>query len=652
MANRREFLKGIATVGAASGLGATSGAATSEAFTKPGTQARQKVSAVPPSSREEVMEGERPDDYSETEAEHYFVKRPGSDFMVDVVKSLGIDYLASNPGSSFRGFHESIVNYGGNSKPEFLTCLHEESSVAMGHGYAKIAGKPLAVACHGTVGLQHAAMAIYNAFCDRAPVVILAGNHLDANERRAGVEWSHSVQDAAKLVRDFIKWDDTPMSLPHFAESLVRAYKIAMTPPMGPVVIVMDGHLQEQEIGSPAPRVPDLSPTLPPQGESGALREAAELLVSAERPVILADRAARTTLGLTRLVALAEALQAPVVDRAGRLNFPTNHYLNHSGRAGRPVSEADVILGLELYDFWGNVNGMSDLVHREATRKARQDAKLISLGVNDLVIKSNYQSFQRYMPVDLSIAGDAEATLPSLTEEVKRAMSPERRAGNAEREESLRKAYGEMREQAKVEATYAWDASPISTARMCMELWQQIKNRDWSMVSRTSRVGSWPQRLWKMDRYYQFIGGSGGAGVGYGAPAAVGAALANKEHGRLSVNMQADGDLMYAPGVLWTAAHHDIPLLSLVHNNRAYHQEVMHLQRMASRRQRGADGRAKIGNVFEEPFIEFAEMARGLGVWSEGPIHDPNELAPAIARAIDVVEQGEPALLDVVSQPR
>ncbi len=572
--------------------------------------------------------------------------------MVDVVKSLGIDYLASNPGSSFRGFHESIVNYGGNSKPEFLTCLHEESSVAMGHGYAKIAGKPLAVACHGTVGLQHAAMAIYNAFCDRAPVVILAGNHLDANERRAGVEWSHSVQDAAKLVRDFIKWDDTPMSLPHFAESLVRAYKIAMTPPIGPVVIVMDGHLQEQEIGSPAPRVPDLSPTLAPQGESGALREAAELLVNAERPVILADRAARTSQGLTRLVALAEALQAPVVDRAGRLNFPTNHYLNHSGRAGRLVSEADVILGLELYDFWGNVNGMSDLVHREATRKARQDAKLISLGVNDLVIKSNYQSFQRYMPVDLSIAGDAEATLPSLTEEVKRAMSPGRRAGNAEREESLRKAYGEMREQAKVEATYAWDASPISTARMCMELWQQIKNRDWSMVSRTSRVGSWPQRLWKMDRHYQFIGGSGGAGVGYGAPAAVGAALANQEHGGLSVNMQADGDLMYAPGVLWTAAHHDIPLLSLVHNNRAYHQEVMHLQRMASRRRRGADGRAKIGNVFEEPFIEFAEMARGLGVWSEGPIHDPNELAPAIARAIDVVEQGEPALLDVVSQPR
>ena len=572
--------------------------------------------------------------------------------MVDVVKSLGIDYLASNPGSSFRGFHESIVNYGGNRKPEFLTCLHEESSVAMGHGYAKIAGKPLAIACHGTVGLQHAAMAIYNAWCDRAPIVVLAGNHLDATERRAGVEWSHSVQDAAKLVRDFIKWDDTPMSLPHFAESLVRAYKIAMTPPMGPVVIVMDGHLQEAEVGTAVPRVPALSPTVPPQGDSGALREAAELLVNAERPVILVDRAARSPEGMTRLVELAEALQAPVVDRAGRLNFPTNHYLNHSSRAGRLVSEADVILGLELYDFWGNVSNMRDLVHREATAIAPADAKLVSLGVNDLFIKSNYQSFQRYLPVDLSIAGDAEATLPSLTEEVQRMMSPERRAGNAERGAAMREAYDEMRQQAQVEATYAWNASPISTARMCMELWQQIRNRDWSMVSRTSNVSNWPQRLWTMDRHYQFIGGSGGAGVGYGAPAAVGAALANREHGRLSVNIQPDGDFMYAPNVFWTAAHHGIPLLSLVHNNRAYHQEVMHLQRMGLRRQRGADGRAKIGNVFEDPFIEFSEMARGMGVWSEGPIRDPNELGPAIARAIDVVEQGEPALLDVVSQPR
>jgi len=175
--------------------------------------------------------------------------------------------MASNPGSSFRGLQESIIAYGSNSKPEFLTCLHEESAVAMSHGYAKIAYKPMSVACHGTVGLQHAAMAVYNAYCDRVPIIIFAGNHMEATGRRPGAEWAHAAQDCAKLVRDFTKWDDIPLSLTHFAESLVRAYKIATTPPMGPVVIVLDGHLQEEETNGVVPPIPPYTPTTPPQGE-------------------------------------------------------------------------------------------------------------------------------------------------------------------------------------------------------------------------------------------------------------------------------------------------------------------------------------------------------------------------------------------------
>src|SRR6202167_2956590 len=166
--------------------------------------------------------------------------RSGSDFMVDVIKSLGIEYVCSVAGSSFRALHESVINYGGNSAPEFITCCHEESSVAMAHGYAKIEGKPVVVFAHGTVGLQHAAMAIYNAYCDRVPVYIIIGNTLDATKRRPGAEWDHSVQDAAAMVRDYVKWDDSPTSLQHFAESAVRAYKIAMTPPMAPVLLVAD----------------------------------------------------------------------------------------------------------------------------------------------------------------------------------------------------------------------------------------------------------------------------------------------------------------------------------------------------------------------------------------------------------------------------
>src|SRR5713226_786084 len=210
------------------------------------------------------------------------LERPGSDFMLDVIKSLGIEYCCANPGSSFRALHESILNYGGNRNPEMITCCHEESSVAMAHGFAKIEGKPIMVMAHGTVGVQHASMAIYNAYCDRVPVYVVLGNILDATFRRAQVEWNHSVQDAAAMVRDYTKWDDTPVSLAHFAESAVRAYKIAMTPPTEPVVLVADATLQEEPIKESKLRIPKLTLASPPQGESGAVAEAAKLLVAAE----------------------------------------------------------------------------------------------------------------------------------------------------------------------------------------------------------------------------------------------------------------------------------------------------------------------------------------------------------------------------------
>jgi len=246
--------------------------------------------------------------------------------MVDVLKSLGFEYACANPGSSFAGLHESFINYSPNKDPEFITCMHEESSVAMGHGYAKIEGKPLLALAHGTVGLQHAAMAIYNAWCDRVPVVIILGNSLDATQRGGEIGWLHSVQDASSMVRDFTKWDDTPVSLAHFAESAVRAYKIAMTPPMAPVVLVADTELQENAMPAGVDlRIPKLSLSTPPAGDSGAVAEVAKLLVAAENPLIVAGRAARTAQGLKLLIELAETLQAGVVDQYLRMNFPSRH---------------------------------------------------------------------------------------------------------------------------------------------------------------------------------------------------------------------------------------------------------------------------------------------------------------------------------------
>jgi thiamine pyrophosphate-dependent acetolactate synthase large subunit-like protein len=637
--DRRDFLKSAAVTGAAA-LVPGSAVAGGSSAPPPGAQATAPVPAreVDPVGDVEVLTTDR----------------PGGDFMVDVLKTLDLDYVASNPGSSFRGLHESIINYGGNQSPEFLTCLHEESSVAMAHGYFKAEGKPMAVLCHGTVGIQHAAMAIYNAYCDRVPVYILAGNHLDATTRRPGVEWAHSVQDAAAMVRDYIKWDDQPVSLAHFAESAVRAYKIALTPPMMPVVLVLDGGLQEDPVPAEVTsrlRIPRLTLAAPPQGDSGAVAEAARLLVDAGNPVIVADRAARTPAGLTRLVELAETLQAPVVDQGGRMNFPSRHPLNQSSNARQLIAGADVILGLELTDFWGTVNTVRDAMTRTSRSLVRPGARLISITALDLATKGNYQDFQRYPEVDVAMAADAEATLPALTEACRRLVTSERRAAFEERGRRLADAHAAALARVRAEAAYAWDASPVSTARLTMELWAQIRNEDWALVAESGIMSGWTTELWTFDKHYQSLGGSGGAGVGYGAPAAVGASLANKRHGRLSVAIQGDGDFLYAPGVWWTAAHHRIPLLAVMHNNRAYHQEVMHLQRMANRHNRGVT-RAHIGTTISDPTVDFASIARGMGVHAQGPITNPRDVGPAIRRALEVVKRGEPSLVDVVTQPR
>jgi acetolactate synthase-1/2/3 large subunit len=630
---RRNFLKG--TVGGAAAL-----VAASHPVPAPAQQQEDVRSATAA-----VVTEERDPSVS---VEVLTADHPGSDFMVDVIKALGFEYVFANPGSSFRGLHESVVNYGGNKSPEFITCCHEESSVAMAHGYSKIEGKPGLVFAHGTVGLQHASMAVYNAYVDRSQVVMVIGNTVDAATRRPGVEWAHSVQDAAVLVRDFTKWDDMPVSLQHFAESAVRAYKISTTPPTMPVLLVADGDLQETPMRSGArPHIPKITLASPPQGDSAAVAEAARLLVAAENPLIIADRCARTPAGLKLLVELAETLQAPVINQYGRMNFPSAHRLNQTERSRSLISGADVILGLEVWDFWGTVNNFRDQLQRTSRPITKADAKFISIASTDLNTKSNYQDFQRFPDLDLSMAADAEATLPALIEACKRLVTGDRSRVFEDRAKKLEEAQRAARERLLTEASYGWDASPISTARMAMEIWAQVKDKDWSLVSNNA----WAQRLWSFDKHYQYIGGSGGAGVGYGAPAALGAAVANKKYGRLSVNIQNDGDLMYAPGVLWTSAHHNIPLLSVMHNNRAYHQEVMHLQRMANRHQRGITT-AEIGTTIKNPNIDYAAMARSMGVHGEGPITDPNDLGPALKRALDVVSRGEPALIDVVTQPR
>ena len=444
------------------------------------------------------------------------------------------------------------------------------------------------------------------------------------------------------MVREFIKWDDTPISLPHFAESAVRAYKIAMTVPTAPVILVADGDLQENAAGDRSRlRIPKLTLTSPPAGDPAAVAEVARLLVEAENPVILGGRVARTEQGMALMIELAETLQAPV--QGGGRDMPNRHPLSGGGS----VANADVILALQQDNLWGATNAFRDQQERSYRPRTRPGARIISISSKDLYTKSNYQDFQRYAEVDMAIAADAEATLPSLIEACKRLITGDRRRVFEERGARIAAANARALERARTEATYGWNASPISTARMSMELWNAVRNKDWALVRGRS------DRLWNIDKFYRTTGGGGAAAVGSSLPTAVGAALAHRPFGRLAVAIQNDGDLMYAPGALWTAAHHRIPLLLVMHNNRAYHQEVMHIQRMANRRQRAVEAASEgVGTVITDPNIDYATLARSMGLYGEGPITDPNDLGPALSRAVARVERGETALVDVVTQPR
>jgi acetolactate synthase I/II/III large subunit len=636
---RRNFLKGATLAGAAALTNPAAANMPASGISKEGAKA---AVPGPKLAAAETMPPADPDPVSQSSS--------GGDFMVDVLKSLDIDYLAMNCASSFRGLHEAVINHGGNTKPEIITCPHEEIAVHMAQGYAKIEGKPMAMICHGVVGLQHATMAMYNAWCDRVPVIVMGGNIIEANKRGPGAEWVHAAVDPAALVRDFVKWDDQPVSLQHFAESAVRAYKVATTPPMAPVMLSLDAELQENPIAdAQALRIPKFSRVIPPQGDDAALAELAKMLVAAENPVILCDRVARTPAGMPLLVQLAEALQCAVVDNYGRMNFPSRHPLNHSFRRS-VIAQADLIVAMEVNELWGSLHSFSDRIVRTSDPTYKKTAKIVTLGSRDLYMKSNYQDLGRYQEVDLTIAGDAEASLPALIEQVKRQTDEVRKSAFEARGKKLAAAKLATIEQAKSDATIGWDASPITTARLCAEVYGQIKDEDWSLVGTSIRL-TWPHKLWNFDKPYQWNGVAGGAGVGYTLPASLGAALANKRHGRLTVAFGGDGDFMFVPSTLWTAAHHRIPMLYIVHNNRAYHQEYMYLQAMAARHGRGI-ARTDIGTTIKDPNVDYAAVARGFGVYGEGPITDPKDLAPALKRAIAMVKTGQPALIDVVTDPR
>jgi acetolactate synthase I/II/III large subunit len=651
--DRRTFLKGVA-VGGTGALGAGSTAWAKPAATPPEVGAVTTPADATRSAAFELAQADAAAKANTDAGPPITVSDPGSDFMVDVIKALDIDYVAVNPGGSIRGLHESIIHYGGNTKPELISVNHEEIGVAIAHGYARAAGKPMAALIYGVLGLQHAAMAVYNAWADRVPIVMFAGNVGNQSKRFGLPTWYHSATDLAPLLNGALKWSDQPVSPQYIADSFHRAYRLAVTAPKGPVLVTVDDWLQENSLTDVRSElsIPAYHPPVQPVADPQALADAARMLVAAQNPVIVVDRAVSSQAGMDNIAALAEVIGSPVLNRLSRICIATDHPLNLSGMDNALIGKADVLLFLGVDDVWGALYSVPDTVTRPTRRIAKPDAKVITIGVDDYDGRGNIQDLQHAVDVDLPIIGDPESSVPHLIEALKQALGSGSRDVVSQRAAAVRKNHIALRDQYRHDAAFGWDASPVSVARLSAELHAALAGETWSVMTNMPEfLGNWPQKLWNITRWNQFQANSGAGGLGFAVPSGIGAALALKGSGIIPVVLQTDGDFMFVNSSLWTAAHHRVPMLIVMHNNRAYHAEHMNIQLMANRRQRDVT-QTNLGTTIIDPTIDFGMLARSMGVWGTGPITEPDKLQSALKEALAVVKGGRPALVDVVTQPR
>lgn len=555
----------------------------------------------------------------------------GSDVVAETLRALEIPFIALNPGASYRGFHDSLVNHLGNVQPQMLLCLHEEHAVAIAHGYAKVTGKPMAAAVHSNVGLMHATMAIFNAWCDRMPVLVLgATGPVDAPKRRPWIDWIHTARDQGALIRGYTKWDDQPASAEAAREALLRACWLARSAPMGPVYVNLDAGMQEAPLADPLPPidvlrfVPDVSSAAPP----GQIAQAVAMLRQATRPVILMGRGSRSELAWANRVALAETLRARVVtDLKCAAVFPTDHPLHAGAPATFPVQEAaqaiaaaDVILSLDWVDLAGAL--------KAACGTVAPAAKVINVSLDHQLHNGWSMDHQALAPADLFIAAGADTVVAAML-----AQLPQQAAGHAEPPPSPPEP--------------AVEPSHISVAQMTHMLRQAIGVRPASLLHVSL---SWNAALWPFHHPLDYIGSDGGAGIGGGPGISVGAALALRASGRLPVAVCGDGDFLMGATALWTAVHYNIPLLVVVANNRSFFNDELHQERVARMRNRPVENRW-IGQRIADPEIDLARLAQAQGAQGFGPITDGADLAPTFRAAIEAVEAGAVAVVDVRVTP-
>ena len=563
----------------------------------------------------------------------------GSDALVELLRELAIPYIALTPGASFRGLHDSLVNHLGNTCPELLLCVHEESAVALAHGYARVSGKPLAVALHANVGLMHATMAIFNAWCDRIPMLLLGGvGPLDAMQRRPWVDWIHTSCDLGALVRGYTKWDDQPGSVEAALESILRAYRIAMTLPQGPVYVSLDAALQEEALPAPLPLPPLDRYSVPSPGTApdAALREATRLLSSAQRPLIMIGRVTSDPADFERRVALAERLNALVLtDIKTGATFPTQHPLQPfppslyvTGDAAQLIRDADVIVSLDWIDLGGTL--------RQACHGALPAAKIVHCSLDQYVHNGYNMDYQSLPPTDVSILSPPDLLVSALLA----ALGP--RGTGSGRPWFVGPAKAA---EPGDPATAVSDRLPLAElARVTVETLAPHQ------PSYIRLPLGWPGEHCRFADPLDYIGFDGGGGIGSGPGMAIGAALALRGGDRLPVAVLGDGDYLMGVTALWTGVHYRVPVLIIIANNESFFNDELHQERMARVRGRPVENRW-IGLRMSNPAMDLAGLARDQGAVGIGPVRTADELAAAIKQAIADVRAGSVAVIDARVAP-
>ena len=579
----------------------------------------------------------------------YAKKAWQSDVIVDLIKHYGFPCIALNPGASYRGLHDSLVNYGGNDPP-LLLCQHEKIAVQIAHGYAKATGKPMVAIVHDVVGMLHATMGIYYAYIDRCPVFVIgATGPMDESRRRPFIDWIHTANVNGEQLRHYVKWDYQPASIDGVPDSFARAYAAMMTEPQGPIYMCYDAWLQEEPL-TKAVALPQPSANkvpVPMAADSVALGEVADRLLAAKYPVLLAEYVARSPGGFDNLIALAETVGAAVFDVHARLNFPNRHPLNLSCEK-EIFRDADLILLLDVRD-WEKSTHFNDRTKRRVVPHYPPDCQMIDVGFGEINLSKWSMDYARMPSCSLRVLGDTLTAIPELTRACRKriAKDPALAKRVAERAKAVAAKHDVLFKTWAEAAKQDWDGVPIALPRLASEMWSVIKHEDW--VLSACNLQDWVYKLWDFDRPYRHPGQALGTGTQIGV--SLGVALAHRGKDRLVIDIQPDGDLMFDAGALWSAAKNDIPMLIVMYNNRAYYNDWEHQIRVAQHRGTPVE-RAYIAQDIAGPSPDFAAMARSMGWYAEGPIERPDDIAPALRRAIAQVKAGTPALVDTVVRPR